>query len=154
VDVATWLRQLGLERYEGAFRDAEITPDVLCDLGEANLEKLDLPLGPRKKLMRAIGELRDTPTSAPPLLSKRPIGTARQSEAERRQLTVIFIDLVGSTELSQLEPEDMREVIRGLSECGRRRWRPGRGSLIPSAISPRCCCIVVPGPTSFVPRNC
>jgi hypothetical protein len=88
VDIAAWLRQPGLQRYEDAFRDAEITPDVLCDLGEADLEKLGLPLGPRKKLLRAIGELKDAPAGAPSLLSKQPIGRARQSEAERRQLTV------------------------------------------------------------------
>jgi class 3 adenylate cyclase/tetratricopeptide (TPR) repeat protein len=113
VDVAAWLKHLGLERYRDAFRDAEITSDVLCDLGEADLEKLGLPLGPRKKLMRAIGELKNTPSGAPASPSRPPTGTERLSEAERRQLTVMFIDLVGSTALSaQLDPEDMREVIR------------------------------------------
>src|SRR4051812_11950787 len=56
VDIAAWLTQLGLERYEPAFRDAEVTGDVLADLGEADLEKLGLPLGPRKKLLRAIAD--------------------------------------------------------------------------------------------------
>ena len=56
-DIAAWLRGLGLERYEPAFRDAEVTADVLPDLTEADLEKLGLPLGPRKKLLRAMASL-------------------------------------------------------------------------------------------------
>jgi class 3 adenylate cyclase len=109
-DIAAWLRGLGLERYERAFRDAEVTADVLPDLTEADLEKLGLPLGPRKKLLRAMASLgSENGPEAPP----RPPGPGTRHEAERRQLTVMFIDLVGSTALSaRLDPEDMREVIR------------------------------------------
>ena len=57
IDIVTWLRQLGLERYEATFRDNEVTADVLRDLTEADLEKLGLPLGPRKKLLKAIAAL-------------------------------------------------------------------------------------------------
>jgi class 3 adenylate cyclase len=110
VDVAAWLRQLGLGRYEQAFRDAEITADVLPDLEDADLEKLGLPLGPRKKLIHAIAELEVASGTS---LSALTSGVAQQSEAERRHLTVMFVDLVGSTELSAtLDSEDMREVIR------------------------------------------
>jgi class 3 adenylate cyclase len=104
VDIAAWLRGLGLERFEEAFRADEIDAEVLPALTEADLEKLGIPLGPRKKLLRAIAALGSVPPSAPPL---------SRSEAERRQLTVMFVDLVGSTQLSAgLDPEDMRELIR------------------------------------------
>jgi class 3 adenylate cyclase/predicted ATPase len=109
-DIAAWLRGLGLERYEPAFRDAEVTGDVLPDLTEADLEKLGLPLGPRKKLLRAIASLgsENGPEAAP--TGSTP--GARRA-AERRQLTVMFADLVGSTALSaRLDPEAMREVLR------------------------------------------
>jgi class 3 adenylate cyclase len=108
MDMAAWLRELGLERYEPAFRENEIDWEVLPELTEADLEKLGLPLGPRKKLLKAIAELSGKPIAlspAPPPRSVRP-------EAERRQLTVLFCDLVGSTELSaRLDPEEMREII-------------------------------------------
>jgi class 3 adenylate cyclase len=110
VDVATWLRQLGLGRYEQIFRDAEITADVLPALEEGDLERLGLPLGPRKKLIRAIAELEIASSQS---LSTQGSGVASQSEAERRHLTVMFVDLVESTALSaNFDPEDMREVIR------------------------------------------
>jgi class 3 adenylate cyclase/predicted ATPase len=113
VDVAAWLRQLGLERYEGAFRDAEVTADVLPDLTEADFEKLGLPLGPRKKLIRAVASLGAKHHSDLANAAAPPQPAATPSAAERRQLTVMFVDLVGSTALStQLDPEDMREVIR------------------------------------------
>jgi class 3 adenylate cyclase len=110
MDMAAWLRELGLERYEPAFRDNEIDWEVLPELTEADLEKIGLPLGTRKKLLKAIAQLpgktiAPSPEAAPPPRPVRP-------EAERRQLTVLFCDLVGSTELSaRLDPEEMREVI-------------------------------------------
>jgi class 3 adenylate cyclase len=110
MDMAAWLRELGLEHYEPAFRENEIDWQVLPELTEADLEKLGLLLGPRRKLLKAIAELSGTPIAlsreaAPPPRRMRP-------EAERRQLTVLFCDLVGSTELSaRLDPEEMREVI-------------------------------------------
>ena len=115
MDVASWLRGLELERYAPAFLDAEITPDALPELTDADLRELGLPLGPRKVLLRAIQSL----TGPPP----RPVGSKDEAEpsraptapsqAERRQLTVMFVDLVGSTALSAgLDPEEMREVLR------------------------------------------
>lgn len=118
MDVAAWLRSLGLERYEEAFRENEIDWEVLPELNEADLERLGLPLGPRKKLLKAIREHAGgpdaprpaAPVDAPPNLIVP--SSLPRPEAERRQLTVMFADLVGSTELaSRLDPEEMREII-------------------------------------------
>src|SRR6202047_4087825 len=116
MDVGSWLRGLGLAQYETLFRDNEIEADVLGDLTESDLEKLGLPLGPRKRVLKAIANL--DPTSAPPAVAgsgpRRPEG----DRAERRQLTVMFCDLVGSTALSaRLDPEDMRQVIRAYQDA-------------------------------------
>jgi SAM domain (Sterile alpha motif)/Adenylate and Guanylate cyclase catalytic domain len=110
LDVAVWLRGLGLERYEDAFRTNEIDWDVLPELNEGDLEKLGLPLGPRKKLLRAIASL---PAAPPPVAAPAaPEAIPVSSPAERRQLTVLFCDLVGSTELSgRHDPEDLRELL-------------------------------------------
>jgi class 3 adenylate cyclase len=116
VDIASWLGRLGLERYEEAFRDNAIDAEVLPELTDADLEKLGVVLGHRKRLLRAIAALRAGAT-APASLPGAPVEAAprarRAAEAERRQLTVLFCDLVGSTELSaRLDPEAMREVLR------------------------------------------
>jgi class 3 adenylate cyclase len=118
VDIAAWLQDLGLARYEAAFRESDIDVDVLPDLTEADFEKLGISLGHRKKLLRAIAELRapsDRAAASVPPISGVDGFTQRSgaSEAERRQLTVLFCDLVGSTALSaRLDPEDMAAVIR------------------------------------------
>jgi class 3 adenylate cyclase len=104
LDIGTWLRGLGLEQYEPVFRDNAIDHEVLPALSETDLEKLGVLLGHRKRILRAIEEL---PTE-PPSSSK---AAPPHADAERRQLTVMFCDLVGSTELSsRLDPEDLREV--------------------------------------------
>jgi class 3 adenylate cyclase/predicted ATPase len=104
MDVTQWLQSLGLVEYAALFREQAIDLDVLTSLTDADLEKLGLPLGHRKKLLTAIGGLRASPSSS---ASNRP-----PSQAERRQLTVMFVDLVGSTALSaRLDPEDMRETL-------------------------------------------
>ena len=110
MDVGAWLRGLGLGQYEAIFRDSEIEADVLSELTEADLEKLGLPLGPRKRILKAIANLdgADTASGAAGL-----VPPAAEDAAERRQLTVMFCDLAGSTALSaRLDPEDMRQVIR------------------------------------------
>jgi hypothetical protein len=96
MDVGAWLRGLGLGQYEGAFRENEIESDVLPELTESDLEKLGLPLGPRKRILKAIASLggADKPSGAPGLA--RP---STEDAAERRQLTVMFCDLAGSTAL-------------------------------------------------------
>ena len=114
MDVAAWLRDLGLGRYEGRFRESEIEADVLPDLTEADLEKLGLPLGPRKRILKAIANL----SQAPKTVEVESVAPPTVDAAERRQLTVMFCDLVGSTALSaQLDPEDMRHVIRGYQDA-------------------------------------
>ena len=115
MDVAAWLRGLGLERYATAFQDAEITPETLPELTDADLRELGLPLGPRKVLLKALQALAGPPP--PPVGIKEEAAPWRArtapSQAERRQLTVMFVDLVGSTTLStRLDPEEMREVIQ------------------------------------------
>src|SRR5438876_7959050 len=104
MDVAEWLRGLGFEQYEPAFRANEIDERVLPSLTAEDLKDLGVSLvGHRRRLLDAIAALG---VAAPS--DDRP----EQAEAERRQLTVMFCDLVGSTELSaRLDPEDLREVI-------------------------------------------
>jgi len=107
MDVAEWLRGLGLERYVPAFRDNDIDGEVLRRLTAEDLRELGITsIGHRRRLLDAIaalGEVQAELTSTPP---------ATGSEAERRQLTVVFCDLVGSTALStRFDPEDLREVI-------------------------------------------
>ena len=110
MDVGAWLRGLGLGQYEAIFRDSEIEADVLSELTEADLEKLGLPLGPRKRILKAIANLDGADTASGAAGLVRP---AAEDAAERRQLTVMFCDLAGSTALSaRLDPEDMRQVIR------------------------------------------
>ncbi len=113
MDIAAWLRGLGLERYEPAFRENEIDIEVLPELTELDLSTLGLPIGPRRKLLKAIAALRG-PLPGPPLAREGRVG----AEAERRQLTVLFCDLVGSTALSaRLDPEDLRAVIGAYHRC-------------------------------------
>ena len=105
-----------MERYSEAFQENAIDAEVLPELTDADLERLGLLLGHRKKLLKAIAELRTVETM-PAFLPRAPVEvppeTRRATEAERRQLTVLFCDLVGSTELSTaLDPEDERELIR------------------------------------------
>ena len=107
MDVADWLRKLGLEQYEPAFRANEIDAKVLPSLTAEDLKDLGVSLvGHRRRLLDAIAALGTTaPTVASP-------NAPTSASAERRQLTVMFCDLVGSTALSaRLDPEDLREVI-------------------------------------------
>ena len=110
MDVGGWLRSLGLGHYEALFRASEIDADILPELTEIDLEKLGVPLGNRKRLLRAISGLTAAETLAAPSSST---GWRPHDAAERRQLTVMFCDLVGSTALSvRLDPEELREEIR------------------------------------------
>ena len=116
MDVGDWLRSLGLGQYEALFRENEIDAEVLPELTEADLEKIGVPLGHRKRLLKAIASLGSTETAAKPAAPVPP-QTATDA-AERRQLTVMFCDLVGSTAMSaRLDPEDMREVIRAYQDA-------------------------------------
>jgi class 3 adenylate cyclase/predicted ATPase len=123
VDIAAWLRSLGLQQYEQAFRDNDIEADTLPQLTADDLVALGVKsIGHRRKLLAAIDALRassDTAAIWNTLALAAGSGTAPPlAEAERRQLTVMFVDLVGSTALAgRLDPEDMREVIGTYHRC-------------------------------------
>lgn len=114
MNIAEWLHGLGLERYSQAFQDAEVTPEVLPELTEDDLRELGLPLGPRKAVLKAIHAL--APSSGPVPMEAASAGQpklALPSEADRRQLTVMFVDLVGSTALaSGRDPEELRDLMQ------------------------------------------
>src|SRR6516162_2959929 len=114
MDVGGWLRSLGLGQYEALFRANEIDADILPELTEVDFEKLGLPLGHRKRLLRAISGLAAPGTLAETsAASSASTGAKPQDAAERRQLTVMFCDLVGSTALSvRFDPEELREELR------------------------------------------
>ncbi|RPH79561.1 MAG: adenylate/guanylate cyclase domain-containing protein [Nitrospiraceae bacterium] len=117
--VSVWLDHLGLGMYRESFQRNAIEWDVLSELNEGDLEALGVLLGHRKKLLRAIAQLSQNAegmglASLPSSISSReqPFSPARD-QAERRQLTVMFCDLVDSTALSRrLDPEDLQDVIR------------------------------------------
>jgi class 3 adenylate cyclase/predicted ATPase len=119
MNIGVWLRGLGLEQYAPAFLDNAIDAEVLRDLTADDLKDLGVNLvGHRRKLLAAIAALKSEVPPAPkggaveqaPASSPTPLRT--QTDAERRQLTVMFCDLVGSTALSgRLDPEDLREIL-------------------------------------------
>jgi class 3 adenylate cyclase len=122
MDVSAWLRRLGLEQYASAFRDNDVDGEVLPELTADDLISIGVTsVGHRRKLLAAIAALGVEPTHdlAQPAVSatSTPISPPT-SDAERRQLTVMFCDLVGSTALSaRLDPEDFREVIGAYHRC-------------------------------------
>ena len=109
LDVGAWLEELGLGQYRALFSDQAIDSDVLPDLTDDDLVRLGVPLGHRKKLFRAIDDLlgRETTEQIAPIKLVR-----TRPDAERRQLTVLICDMVGSTDLaSKLDPEELRKVM-------------------------------------------
>jgi class 3 adenylate cyclase/predicted ATPase len=127
MDVGGWLRRLGLEEYEATFRENKIDDTVLPSLTAEDLKDLGIVfVGHRRKLLDAIASLR-AEASEPASLSDAALETdkATKDTAERRQVTVMFSDLVGSTALSaRMDPEDLREIIsayqRGVADTVRR----------------------------------
>ncbi len=114
MDIDSWLRRIGLEQYARTFRENGIDLSVLPDLTDQDLEKLGVLLGHRRKLLRAIADLEAIEKRAPAgaAAATAPAAPRALDTAERRQLTVMFCDLVGSTALStRLDPEDMREIV-------------------------------------------
>jgi len=111
MDVAAWLQDLGLERYVPAFRDNDIDAEVLPKLTAEDLISLGVTsVGHRRKLLDAIASLGMAVPTA--VVTAPAPGAPAQVAAERRQLTVMFCDLVGSTALStRHDPEDLRELI-------------------------------------------
>ena len=117
MDVGDWLRSLGLDRYEAAFRDNEINEQVLASLTQEDLKEIGVgPVGHRRMLLEAIAALRadkggNAPSADAATTSSAP-SISPEDHAERRQVTVMFCDLVGSTALStRMDPEDLREVL-------------------------------------------
>jgi len=107
--IADWLKKLGLTQYAQAFADNDIDFSVLGYLTDQDLEKIGVSLGHRRKILATIAGLVGVVPAAPKLALTE---GKPQDDAERRQLTVMFTDLVGSTALStKLDPEDMRSVI-------------------------------------------
>ena len=129
MDVADWLRGLGLEQYEAAFRENDVNADLLPRLTADDFKDLGITsVGHRRRLLEAIDALRlkgtqtDDPVQLSPIPSTNPIGRLVSSETagERRQLTVMFCDLVGSTALSEkLDPEELRSLLHAYrTHCG------------------------------------
>jgi class 3 adenylate cyclase len=111
--IVEWLQKLGLGQYAHRFAENDITFVILPDLTDQDLEKIGVAsLGHRRQLLRAISELKGEaePSTVAPI--------APHDTAERRQVTVMFSDLVGSTALSaRLDPEDLRELISAYQRC-------------------------------------
>jgi class 3 adenylate cyclase len=117
-DLALWLEKLGMSEYTQSFVENGIDFTVLPDLTDQDLKDIGVLLGHRRKLLRAVAELKGVEKGelkpAPPAAAS----VAPQDNAERRQVTVMFSDLVGSTALSaRMDPEDLREVISAYQKC-------------------------------------
>ena len=114
--IADWLEKLNLGQYAQRFAENDIDVSVLRHLTDADLEKIGVSLGHRRKILAAIAELPGaSPSKHEPAdgVEQKP-----QETAERRQVTVVFSDLVGSTALSaRMDPEDLREVISAYQKC-------------------------------------
>ena len=126
MDVADWLRGLGLDLYQDIFAENDIDLEVLPDLTESDLQALGVSLGHRKKMLKSIKSSMAEDGSFDQDASSTTADTQKdhpspRHDAERRQLTVMFCDLVGSTALSgQVDPEDYRKVIQSYQEaCAR-----------------------------------
>ena len=108
-EIGDWLKTLGMSEYAACFVENGIDISVLCHLTDRDLKDIGVLLGHRRKMLAAIAELAGTASAA---LQSASADSKQQDIAERRQLTVAFIDLVGSTALAaRLDPEEMREII-------------------------------------------
>ena len=122
MDVVVWLRSLGLGKYEAAFRENEIDERVLPSLTQEDLKELGVAvLGHRRTLLDAITALRTDAGKAPSADAATPsshLSVSPEDRAERRQVTVMFSDLVGSAALSaRMDPEDLRKIISAYENC-------------------------------------
>ena len=120
--VSDWLEKLGLGQYAQRFAENDISFSVLSDLTDQDLKEIGVSLGHRRQLLRAIAELsrREKEWSDASRCDCRR-RAPREDTAERRQVTVMFSDLVGSTALSaRMDPEDLREVISAYQKVRRR----------------------------------
>jgi class 3 adenylate cyclase/predicted ATPase len=113
-EIEDWLEKLGLSEYAHCFAENRIDFSILPELTDQHLKDLGIALGDRLKLLRAIRDAGGTPPRSPKLVADPKV----QELAERRQVTVLFSDLVGSTALSaRMDPEDLREVISAYQNC-------------------------------------
>ena len=119
--IADWLEKLGMSEYAQRFAESDIDIDVLSELTDQDFDRLGVSLGHRRRMLRAIRELDASPIAA---VTERQASArtapepALKDTAERRQVTVMFSDLVGSTALSaRMDPEDLREVISAYQKC-------------------------------------
>jgi SAM domain (Sterile alpha motif)/Adenylate and Guanylate cyclase catalytic domain len=114
--IADWLESLGMSEYAERFAENDIDISVLRHLTDQDLKELGISLGHRRKMLAAITQMTGTAPASPtftPITEPKPQGTA-----ERRQVTVMFSDLVGSTALSaRMDPEDLRELISAYQKC-------------------------------------
>jgi class 3 adenylate cyclase len=123
MDVVVWLRSLGLGKYEAVFRENDIDETVLASLTHENLKELGVTsFGHRVKLLDAVAALRSDARGKAPSVDVATTSSAPsaplEDRAERRQVTVMFSDLVGSTALSaRIDPEDLREIISAYQNC-------------------------------------
>jgi class 3 adenylate cyclase len=114
--IAEWLGSLGLSEYADRFVENRIDLSILRDLTDQDLKDLGVVLGDRRRILRAAAELAGT-VAATPQLAVAPESRPRD-EAERRQVTVMFSDLVGSTALAtRMDPEDLREIVSAFHKC-------------------------------------
>src|SRR6187200_2653429 len=127
MDVGGWLKSLGLEQYEAAFRENAVDAEVLPTLTTDDLKEMGvIPIGHRRRLLDAITKLQNDTTSSQAVTppgdhsTPTPIADAESQAGERRQLTVMFCDLVGSTALSEkLDPEELRDLLHAYRTlCG------------------------------------
>jgi class 3 adenylate cyclase len=113
--IADWLKQLGMSEYAQRFAGNDIDTAVLRHLTDQDLKELGVSLGHRRKMLAAISEVATAAATAPKVFEPEP---KSPETAERRQVTVMFSDLVGSTALSaRMDPEDLREVISAYQKC-------------------------------------
>lgn len=116
-EIADWLGRLGLGQYAQRFAENEIDVSVLPHLADQDLKDIGIPLGHRRKILAAISEP-SAASQAAPEPSAASMAPKISDSAERRQVTVMFADLVGSTELSvRMDPEDLRDIISTYLKC-------------------------------------
>ena len=118
IGITGWLEEIGLGQFVQLFVEQQIEVQDLPELSEQDLQNLGVPLGPRKRLMKAIAALSGSPAATQPDKAAEPDSTRSAAEGERRQLTVLFCDMVGFTELANRgDPEVLQRIIRSYEDA-------------------------------------